>query len=57
VNEIVTKVERDTILVGELGVDDYRCDSSELFSSIDKLKLEITVLIEQKLIKLKKDLQ
>lgn len=56
-NEIVTKVERDTILVGELGVDDYRCDSSELFSSIDKLKQEITVLIEQKLIKLKKDLQ
>jgi len=54
---LVTRLEADGIEVGQLRGDDFLGDSTHTVNSIRKLKQEILLLIEQKLIKLKKDLQ
>jgi len=57
VSEIFTKLEKDSIEVGESDLDKYLAHSSDLCSSIDALSKDISLLIEKKLKKLKKDLQ
>jgi len=57
VSSLVTRLENDAIEVGQSRGDGFLDHSNYIVNSIDRLKQEITVLIEQKLIKLKKDLQ
>jgi hypothetical protein len=57
ISSLVTRFENDAVLIGQLGVYDYSANSTHTVNSIQLLKKEITLLIEKKLEKLKKDLQ
>jgi len=57
ISSLVTRFENDAVLIGQLGVHDYSANSTHTVNSIQLLKKEITLLIEKKLEKLKKDLQ
>jgi len=57
IDSLITRFENDAVLIGQLGVHDYSDHSTPTVNSIQLLKKEITLTIEKKLEKLKKDLQ
>jgi hypothetical protein len=57
IESLETRFENDAVLIGQLRVDDYSDHSTHTVNSIQLLKKEITLTIQKKLEKLKKDLK